>query len=87
MLEGARSSVAEDGREARLRGVIEQLHDDPARGEVAFVLAAAIAFADSAIADEENETLNLFAEGLGIAEVRADELLDSVEADLGERSV
>jgi tellurite resistance protein len=87
MLEGARSSVAEDGREARLRGVIEQLHDDPARGEVAFVLAAAIAFADSAIADEENETLNLFAEGLGIAEARADELLDSVEADLGERSV
>ena len=30
------------------------------------VAAAAIAFADNAIADEENETLNQFAEGLGI---------------------
>jgi len=49
------------------------------------VLAAAIAFADSAIADEENETLNLLAEGLGIDEKRADELLDNVESDLAER--
>ena len=46
------------------------------------MLAAAIAFADSAIADEENDTLNLFAEGLGIDEERANELLDTVEADL-----
>jgi hypothetical protein len=46
------------------------------------VLAAAVAFADSAIADEENETLNSLAEGLGIDEKRADELLDHVEADL-----
>jgi hypothetical protein len=29
--------------------------------------------------------LNALAEGLGIDEKRADELLDSVEADLGER--
>ena len=47
--------------------------------------APQIAFADSAIADEENETLNLLAEGLGISEARADELLDSVESDLAER--
>jgi tellurite resistance protein len=87
MLEGAERGVAEQGREARLREVIDQLQDDPARGEVAFVLAAAIAFADSAVADEENETLNLFAEGLGIDEARADELLGSVEADLAERGV
>ena len=34
---------------------------------------------------EENETLNLLAEGLGISESRADELLDGVESDLAER--
>ena len=36
------------------------------------MLAAAIAFADNAIADEENETLNSLAEGLGIDEAKAD---------------
>lgn len=85
LLEQAAKNVTDQGRDARLREVIAQLHDDPARSEVAFVLAAAIAFADSAIADEENETLNQFAEGLGIDEHRADELLNSVEADLADR--
>ena len=85
MLEQSAKAVAEQGRDARLREVIASLQDDPARGEVAFVLAAAIAFADNAIADEENETLNLFAEGLGIDDSRANELLDSVEKDLSER--
>ena len=85
MLDESAKNVADQGREARLRDVIAHLHEDPARSEVAFVLAAAIAFADNAIADEENETLNLFAEGLGIEDSRANELLDSVEADLAER--
>jgi tellurite resistance protein len=87
MLDQSAKDVAEQGREARMREVISQLHDDPARSEVAFVLAAAIAFADNAIADEENDALNLFAEGLGIDDSRANELLDSVEADLTNRSV
>ncbi|HSY23370.1 MAG TPA: TerB family tellurite resistance protein [Polyangiaceae bacterium] len=82
MLDAASRSVAEFGRDARLAEVVDQLRDDPARAEVAFVLAAAIAFADNAIADEENETLSRFAEGLGIDEGRADTLLDGVEADL-----
>jgi len=85
MLDEAAKLVTEQGRDARLRDVISHLHEDGARAEVAFVLAAAIAFADNAIADEENETLNAFAEGLGIDESRANELLDSVEADLAER--
>ena len=85
MLDQSAKHVAEQGRDARLKDVIVHLHEDPARAEVAFVLAAAIAFADNAIADEENETLNAFAEGLGIDEARANELLDSVEADLAER--
>jgi tellurite resistance protein len=82
LLDTAAKNVADHGREARLAEVVGQLHDDPARAEVAFVLAAAIAFADNAIADEENDTLNSLAEGLGIDENRATELLDGVEADL-----
>ena len=85
MLDSAQKRVTEQGRETRMQEVVGQLQEDRARAEVAFVLAAAIAFADSAIADEENETLNLLAEGLGISEARADELLDSVESDLAER--
>ena len=65
-----------------LAEVISTLKEDKARGEVTFVLAAAVAFADNAIADEENETLNSLAEGLGIDETRANELLDDVEKDL-----
>jgi len=82
LLDTAAKQCAEHGREARMAEVIGLLHDDPARAEVAFVLAAAIAFADGAIADEENETLNSLAEGLGIDEERATALLDGVEADL-----
>jgi tellurite resistance protein len=82
MLDAAGKHVAEQGREARLKEVVRALQEDRARAEVAFVLAAAIAFADNAIADEENEALNEFAEGLGIDETRANHLLDEVEADL-----
>jgi tellurite resistance protein len=85
MLDQAGKNVAAHGRDERLRELIAVLHEDSARAEVAFVLAAAVAFADNVIADEENETLNVFAEGLGIDEARANELLDSVEADLAER--
>jgi len=83
MLEDASKKAAEEGREKRLEEVVASLHEDTARAEVAFVLAAAIAFADNAIADEENETLNSLAEGLGIDEGRANTLLDDVEKDLG----
>jgi len=86
MLDHAGKQVAEHGRDTRMKEVISQLHEDKARAEVAFVLAAAIAFAENAIADEENETLNSLAEGLGIDEARANELLDAVEADLGKQA-
>jgi uncharacterized tellurite resistance protein B-like protein len=82
LLDAAAKQEAEHGREKRLAEVASQLRDDPARAEVAFVLAAAIAFADNAIADEENETLNTLAEELGIDEAKATTLLDGVEADL-----
>ena len=86
MLASATKRVEGEGRETRMKAVVESLHADSARGEVAFVLAAAIAFADNAIADEENETLNTLAEGLGIDEARANELLDDVEKDLSSQA-
>jgi uncharacterized tellurite resistance protein B-like protein len=82
LLDSAAKNVAEHGREERMKEVIFTLHEDRARAEVAFVLAAAIAFADNAIADEENETLNVLAEGLGIDEATATRLLDDVEEEL-----
>jgi tellurite resistance protein len=82
LLDSASKNVVEHGREERMKEVIVSLHEDRPRAEVAFVLAAAIAFADNAIADEENETLNLLAEGLGIDEATATRLLDDVEEDL-----
>ena len=82
LLDSAAKQVAEHGREARMEEVIAHLKDDPARAEVAFVLASAIAFADNAIADQENDTLNELAEGLGFDEGKAAALLDGVEADL-----
>lgn len=83
MLDDAGKKVVDEGRDKRMKEVVHALHEDKARAEVAFVLAAAVAFADNAIADEENETLNSLAEGLGIDEARANQLLDDVEKDLG----
>lgn len=82
MVDAAAKAMNEEGRDKRMKELFALLHDDPARAEVVFVLAAAIAFADNAIADEENELLNSMAEGLGISDARANELLDSVEKDL-----
>jgi tellurite resistance protein len=82
MLDAAAKSVAVSGRDDRLSEVAEQLRDDPDRAEVAFVLAAAVAFADGAIADEENETLSDLAEKLGIDDDRVEALLDAIESDV-----
>jgi len=45
------------------------------------VLAAAVAFADEVIEDQENELLNDLAEAMGMSEERANELLDELEQD------
>jgi uncharacterized tellurite resistance protein B-like protein len=82
LLESAARNAEVEGQGARLRAVGEELAEDRGRAEVAFVLAAAIAFADNVIADGENETLNSLAEALGIDDDRAESLLDAVEADL-----
>jgi uncharacterized tellurite resistance protein B-like protein len=82
LLDGASTRVAGEGRDARMRAVAGELAEDRARAEVTFVLAAAIAFADNAIANGENETLDALADLLSIDEARAESLLDDVERDL-----
>ena len=62
LLDGASTRVAGEGRDARMRAVAGELAEDRARAEVTFVLAAAIAFADNAIANGENETLDALAD-------------------------
>ena len=71
--------LGKDGAEKRLESVAAALKKDASAAEAAFVLAAAMAFADQEIADEENETLNSFADLLGIDVDRANELLDQLE--------
>jgi tellurite resistance protein len=83
LLDASAKSVAEHGRDKRMKAVTTLLREDTARAEVAFVLAAAVAFADGAIADEENETLDTLALELGIDDKRAGDLLNEVETDLG----
>jgi tellurite resistance protein len=83
LLDASAKRVASVGRAERMKAVTATLREDSARAEVAFVLAAAVAFADGAIADEENETLDQLAAGLGIDEKRAAELLDSIAEDVG----
>jgi tellurite resistance protein len=70
---------AAEGRETRLEAIAPILQEDPALVEAAFSLAAAIAFADSDITDEENELINDLAEVLGLDGERAEQLLNLLE--------
>jgi tellurite resistance protein len=71
--------VEAEGPVKRLETIASALKGERVAAEAAFVLAAAMAFADSEIADEENEQLNNFAELLEIDVDRANELLDQLE--------
>lgn len=73
-----------EGRDARLASVAPILKEDDALVEAAFSLAAAVAFADSDIKDEENELINDLAEALGIDGDKADELLTQLETESAE---
>lgn len=75
MLRSAESALAEHGQIARVQAIAGALRDDPVRGEVAFVLAAAVAFADDRIAPDENAFLNDLADALGIDDARSEDLM------------
>jgi tellurite resistance protein len=71
--------TAKEGVNKRLAAISPTLKEDPALVEAAFSLAAAVAFADSDISDEENTLINDLAEALGLEGDRAEELLNELE--------
>jgi uncharacterized membrane protein YebE (DUF533 family) len=75
MIEDAAAAFERDGGPTRIRTVATAMVEDPVQGEVAFVLASAVAFADSRIAPEENTLLNDLAEALDIDDARSEELM------------
>ena len=75
MLDVAARNVAEQGLEARLAEVIERLRHDTAKAETCYVLANAVAAADHVVVAEEEAILTKLAEGLGIEEARANQLV------------
>jgi tellurite resistance protein len=79
IFDGAIERIKASGAEARLAAIAEVLKKEVIAAEAAFVLSAAMAFADQEIADAENETLNSFADLLGLEEGRANELLDELQ--------
>ena len=81
MLDGYKELLEKEGQKSRVEDIAGRLGDDVAGCESAFVLAAAVAFADEVIEDQENELLNTFAEAVGLSEERANELLDELEQD------
>lgn len=81
LFEACQKSLEADGRDKRLDAIAPILKEDPALTEAAFSLAAAIAFADDEIQDEENELINQLAEILGLEGERADELLNQLEEE------
>ena len=81
MLENYEQRLAEQGRDARLHEIAEEIAEERSEAEGAFALAAAVAMADNEIAEEENEFINQLADWFGIADDRATEILDQLEED------
>ncbi|MFO0660468.1 MAG: TerB family tellurite resistance protein [Polyangiaceae bacterium] len=75
------NALKTEGQAKRLDAVAAVLKTSTESAEAAFVLAAAVAFADDEIADSENEVLNDLADRLSIDEKRAGELLDELEEE------
>ncbi len=84
MLENYEKRLSEQGRDARLQEIADEIAEEPTEAEGAFALAAAVALADDEIADAENEFINQLAEWFGISEDRANEILDQLDEDQDE---
>lgn len=74
MLRAAEESLASEGAAARLSSVARALAEDPVRGEVAYVLAAAVAYVDNDVSMGESALLNDLADALGIDDARSEQL-------------
>ncbi len=79
LLDAATKKIAAEGYDVRLDKVVGTLRRDTLKGEIAFVLAASVAYADEEMDPRENATLERLAEGLGIDEAKVSELMDEVE--------
>jgi tellurite resistance protein len=81
MLENYEARLKEQGRDARLQEIAEEIESEPSEAESAFALAAAIALADDDVHEAENEFINQLAEWFGISAERTSEILDQLEED------
>lgn len=81
MMDRFAQALEEQGQEKRLDELCNLLRDRMDAAEAAFVLSAAVAFADDEIADAENDILNALAEKLNIDSDRAEALLDELEQE------
>ncbi len=81
MIDRFNDALKTQGQEARLTEICSLLRGRPEAAEAAFVLTAAVAFADDEIADAENDVLNALAEKLLIGPERAESLLDELEQE------
>ncbi len=81
MLEMYAARLEEQGRDARLHEIAEQLAEEPSEAEGAFTLAAAVALADDAVDERENEFINQLSEWFGIDPERAEAILDELDSD------
>jgi uncharacterized membrane protein YebE (DUF533 family) len=74
MLNRAEQRLQQEGLVDRLAALGREFEEDPVRGEVSYVLASAIIYADDDISLEENSFLNDLAEALGIDDARTEDL-------------
>jgi tellurite resistance protein len=81
MLQTYATRLGEQGRDTRLREIAEALSEHPREAEGAFTLAAAMALADDAVHNSENQLINQLAQWLGISAQRVDALLNELEHD------
>ncbi len=79
MLARAAAAFASQGGPARVRALAEEIGDDRARAEAAFLLAAAVAYADDTVVLIEKQVLQALSTALAIAPERANELFNSLE--------
>jgi tellurite resistance protein len=80
MLEQSANRLEKYGQEGFVQSIARALEDDPIRGRTAFLLAAAVAYADDEIAPIEQEVLNQLALALGIDDAEAAALLDDLDS-------
>jgi tellurite resistance protein len=87
MLMVSQQELEAEGQAPRMRAIAEAIGDERPRAEAAFLLAAAVAYADNELAPEEHEVLSQLIAALGIDSARATELfngsLEHVDAVLG----